>query len=228
MKQLLLLNILLVSLLSTQAQSAPVMVFADNVKTTVGGFSATPGGPVISNDIDIQSIIASNPATAIYGSDSATYSTIDLDFGGVTASTGAGADLVIYSSWKGFNYSFGLEAFGADPSNPLSSFNYSVAECTANQIAANICTADISATSIDLFAGGLALDNDITLSYIRLFIGGSKYNGDVIVGGLDAYSNFSLVGSLYNNATVVPLPLSAILFSSGLALIGWAGRKKTL
>jgi len=236
MKKLLLLNIFLAAL-SAPAHSATIKVFATDVLTTYGdipqtygGFTQTPGGSTQLTNAEISTIIASDPATAIYGSDASKNSPIDLGFGGNTILTGAGADLVIFSLWSGYDYSFGLQAFGTDPAaGPLSSFNYmvtgnSIFETCAITDSTGACTADISAISIDLFgSNNLALDDNIELGYIRLFIGGG-YNGT----GPDAYSNFTLIGANYTNAAVVPLPLPVILFSSGLALLGWIGRRKKL
>jgi len=210
MKKLLLLNILLAAL-STPASAASVKAIATDVINTWGDFSQTPGGTALSNG-DIGTIISSDPATAIYGFSSVDYSVIDLGFGDSTVVTGAGADLVIFSLWSGDNYTFGLQAFDKDD-NLISNYNYTVTSST---------------TSIDLFNdSAVALENDIELGYIRLFIGG-VYNGNV--GGTTVYSNFSLVGAYHTQAqaTVVPLPLPAVLFGSGLALLGWVGRRKSL
>jgi len=219
MKKLLLLNILLAAL-STPANAATVKAIATDVINTWGDFSQTPGGTALSNG-DIGTIISSDPATAIYGFSSVDYSVIDLGFGDSTVVTGTGADLVIFSLSSGYDYSFGLEAYDIND-NLLSSYNYSTA------INSSVYSPGILATSINLFDNsGVAVGDDIELGYIRLFIGGA-YNGNV--GGTSAYSNFSLVGAYHTQlqATVVPLPLPAVLFGSGLALLGWVGRRKSL
>lgn len=217
MKKLLLLNIILAAL-STPVSAATVKAIATDAITTWGGFSQTPGGSALSN-ADIGTIISSDPATAIYGLSPVDYSVIDLGFGGSTVVTGAGADLVIFSLTSGFNYGFGLQAYDTE-NNLLSSYNYSTA------IHSSIFSPGILATSINLLDGyGAALADDIELGYIRLFIGGA-YNGST--GGTKAYSNISLVGAYHTQAAVVPLPLPAVLFSSGLVLLGWIGRRKTV
>jgi hypothetical protein len=230
MKQLVLLNIILFAL-SAPAHAKTISVFATEVITSYGGFSQTAGGPALANDAAIESIIASDPATAVFGSDPVNASAIDLGFGTNKIFTGAGSDLVIFSLWYGENYNFGLQAFGTGSStDPLSNFNYSVTgtsifESCAVKDSGGGCIADISATSINLFGSdGFALADDVELDFIRMFIGGTAYNG---TGGLDAYSNFTLIGANYSDALVVPLPLSAVLFSSGLALLGWVGRRKS-
>jgi hypothetical protein len=216
MKKLLLLNIILAAL-STPVNAATVKAIATDVITTWGSFSQTPAGTALSNG-DIGTIISSDPTTAIYGLSPVDYSVIDLGFGDSNVVTGTGADLVIFSLTSGFNYSFGLEAYDTE-NNLLSSYNYSTA------IHSSIFSPGILATSINLYDGyGSALADDIELGYIRLFIGGA-YNG---AGGTSAYSNISLVGAYHTQATVVPLPLPAVLFSSGLVLLGWMGRRKVI
>lgn len=231
MKKLLFINIILATL-STPAVAAPVDVkaIADDVLATYGDFSQTPGGSALSTG-EITTIISSDPATAIYGFSATDYSVIDLGFGSDTAMTGQGADLVVFSSWKGYDYSFGLQAYD-DSSTPnlLSSWAYQVSdlsymhECTATDSAGG-CIDGIVATSINLYNSSLQqVADDITLGYLSLFIGGDTYNGTV--GGTSAYSNFSLVGAYHTDVTAVPLPLPAVLFGSGLFLLSWVGRRK--
>lgn len=221
MKSLLLLSIILAAI-SAPVHAATIQAYATNVSTTYGSFSATPGGAALS-DADIQTIISSDANTAIFGHSAADHSVIDLDFDGTTVFTGSGAgtlgaDLVVFSLWRGYDYAFGLQAFDTD-GNSLSSYNYNVTSGTPG--------ANVKTTSINLFSNtsGLALDDGIEIGYIRLFIGGNTFNG--ADGGLDAYSNFSLVGAYHTEATVVPLPLPAILFGSGLGLLGLIGRRKS-
>lgn len=231
MKNLLLTNIILLAMLSIPVQAAPIQVYATDVITTYSGFSATAGGPVLDSDAAIQDIIASDPSKAIYGSSATAFSAIDLGFGkdsngnDINVFTGNGADLVLFSLWKDFDYIIGLQAFGKDSAvDPISNFNYPITACSETA-AYGDCASGISALAIDLFGSdNLAIDDGTEISFIRLFIGGSFYNGDT--GGLDAYSNFSLVGANYTDSVVVPLPLSAILFGSGLSLLGWVGRRK--
>ncbi len=226
MKKLFLFNIILAAMLSMPAYSAPIQVYATNVDATYGSFSAAPNGTALGSDSEVQSIIASDASAAIYGSSPTDYSVIDLSFGNdVTVLTGAGADLVLFSLWRGSDYIIGLQAFGIDSiSTPISSFNYPINTCSETNEHSN-CASGISALSIDLFGGNnLALDDGIEISFLRLFIGGNFYNGPG--EGFESYSNFSLVGANYTDSMVVPLPLSAVLFGSGLSLLGWVGRRK--
>ena len=229
MKKLLLLSIILAAFASP-AHAKTVQVFATDVLTTYGSFSQSAGGSALEDDATIESVIASDPATAIYGSSPTDYSVIDLGFGDNNVLTGSGSDLVVFSLWQGYDYFFGLEAYGTDSSEvPLSSFYYEVIkdsiiyDCTVKD-GSDKCLAGIVTTSINLFGSDSELDDNVEIDFVRLFIGGSDYNGST--GGLDAYSNFTLVGANYTDAMVVPLPLPIVLFSSGLALLGFIARRK--
>jgi len=229
MKRLLYIATIL-SALSTQVQADTIKAFATDVLDTYGTFSQTPGGTALTNT-EIAGIISSDPATFVLGfTDQAS---IDLGFGGSNIVTGSGADLVIYTVGNG--YTFGLQAFDTSGSM-LSNYLYSVpadGSSTAKNaggtdacvIKSGVCAAFISATSIDLFNdSGFALADDIGIDYIRLFIG-NDYNGEV--DGSTAYPLFSLAGALHTtDVAAVPLPLPIVLFASGLALLGWVGRKK--
>ena len=238
MKQLLLLNIILAAL-SAPAHAATIQAIATQVNATYGSFSATAGGTALSTDAEIQTIIASDANAAIFSYSATDYSVIDLNFGDTTVKTGSGgdtlgADLVVVSLWNGIDYRFGLEAFDT-AGNSLSSYYYTVDKSTpvacSSYDTAGTCSSYVKTKSITLFSnddtdplGQRVLDDNIEIGYVRLSIGGTEFNG---TGGLDGYSNFSLVGAYHTDATVVPLPLPAILFSSGLLFLGWVGRRKT-
>ena len=226
MNNLLLLSIIFAALASP-AHAKTVQVFATDVLTTYGSFSETAGGSALADDATIETVITSDPATAtaIYGSSPTDYSVIDLGFGDNNVLTGSGSDLVVFSLWQGYDYFFGLQAYGTGSSeDPLSSFYYEVIkdsviyDCTAKDESGE-CLAGIVTTSINLFGSDGELDDNVEIDFVRLFIGGT-YNG------VDAYSNFTLVGANYTDATVVPLPLPIVLFSSGLALLGLIARRK--
>jgi len=237
MKQLLLLNIILAAL-SAPAHAATIQAFATDVKATSGSFSATVGGPALSTDADIQTILTSNadtylsgyyPSDYLYGFSASTYSEIDLGFGDTTVKTGSGgdtkgADLVVVSLWNDSDYEFMLEAFDTAGSS-LSLYTYTVDSSTPNALdGTGAILNDVKTTSINLYNSNYAapteLDDNIEIGYIRLTIGGGL--------NLEGDSNFSLVGAYHTDATVVPLPLPAILFSSGLLLLGWVGRRKAV
>lgn len=217
MKKLLLLNVILIAF-SAPVQAATVKAFATEVLETYGGFTATPGGSALTNT-DIQPIISSNTDTAVYGQSAADYSVIDLGFGGTSVFTGSGADLVIFSLWQGYNYNFELEVFSKEGLS-LSAYTYQV---TGDACAAP-CSPTVKTTAINLFGSGTTptlLENNIELGYLRLFIG-----GDLATDGFGSHSNFSLVGAFNTEITEVPLPLPALLFGSGLGLLGLIGRRR--
>jgi hypothetical protein len=243
MKQLLLLSTIL-AVFSIPAYAAPiaVKVVATDVFDIYGSFSNSPSGSPLDNDA-IKPIISSNTNNTIYGlsnldtseSIATDYVAIELGFGGNKVVTGPGVDLAIFSLWSGFDYTFGLQAF--DTNNTLlSSYNYTVDGSSLFG-----ASTTVSVISIDLFdnsfgndsqgnpniidgSNGVKLEDNIELGYITMFIG-NDYNG--ATGGTIAYSNVSLVGAYHTQTAVVPLPLPIILFSSGLALLGWIGRRKT-
>ena len=229
MKQLLLLNIMFAALFAP-AHAATIQAFATEVKATSGSsFSATVGSTTALSDAEIQATIASDARAAIFGTSPTDYSVIDLGFGDTTVKTGSGgdtfgADLVVVSLWNDISYKFMLEAFDTAGSS-LSLYTYTVESSTPNALnSTGTILSDVKTTSINLFSNDdtapEALGDNIEIGSIRLTIGGGL--------NLDGYSNFSLVGAYHTDATVVPLPLPAILFSSGLLLLGWVGRRKAV
>lgn len=240
MKQLLLLSIILAAFsMPAHADTIDVKAVANDVLATSGLFSDKPAGTtggVVLSDLDIEKKLSNGISTAIYGLDNLIPATtpetnwvsIDLGFGDDTVITGPGADLAIFSLWSGNSnsYSFGLEAYDNND-NLLSSFDYGPLTVGGPNPTSSIfpSASGVITTSINLLDGSdIALDNNIEIAYIRMFIG-NDYDGDG--DGANAYSNFSLVGAAYTQMTVVPLPFPAVLFSSGLLLLGWVGRRKT-
>lgn len=168
----------------------------------------------------------------------------DLGFNGFDIFNGAGNDLVVFI--VGNTTSFGLDVFDVN-GTVVNSGVYNVATPTFASDGSNLdfgdtvlhsngnwlcvngtgqfCTngAALSAIFIDLedsIAGNVALGS------IRIFLG-EEFNGINPVNGTPVRPRFSLAGGFHTEATVVPLPLSVVLFSSGLALLGWTGRKRT-
>lgn len=227
MKQLLLLNIIIAAL-STSVQAATINVIANKVLGTSGTFTTSPTGDAL-NQTDLSGIVTSDVATFAMSNDDT--ASIDLGFGNTQVVTGTGADLVIFT--VGNDYNFRLQVFDTNDSM-ISNFLYNVpadGSSTAKDENGNFlcvkgntgnCAAAISATSIDIFGNDLlAVEDNIEISMIRLLIGTNKS----FKPG-EAYPLFSLAGAIHT--TVVPLPLPALLFSSGLVLLGWIGRRKTV
>lgn len=249
MKKLILVTIVLM-LLSTTAHTAPISVGnIDNIyvaNTLIGtssltgctstsgdascDFASTPGAFL--TNAELAPIITSGPASyALSPYKDSAY--MDLGFDGFDLYNGVGNDLVVFI--VGNATSFGLDVF--DKSGAMiNSDIYNVAADGSNTVfdnegnwlcvggSDNICTdgAALSAIYIDL---GDSIAGDVALGNIRLLLG-NDFNGPAATGS--TRPRLSLAGGFYTEATIatVPLPLSAILFSSGLALLGWTGRKK--
>ena len=200
MKKLLLLNLMLFAF-SAPVQAATVKAFATNIITKDGDFSEAPGGTALSDSALQNLIVNKNINTAVYGESTALHSDIDLGFDSPSVFTGSGVDLVIYSLWQGVDYSFALEVYGKKQGDTegelLSAYTYLVtgAECAIP------CSPTVLTKTIDIFnndATPTALENNIELGYLRLFVG-----GDLATGGLGEYSNFSLVGAFNTEITQV-------------------------
>jgi hypothetical protein len=195
------------------------------------------------NNAALAEVVTSNPATyTLSPFRNTTY--IDLGFNGFDIYNGAGNDLVVFI--VGNTTSFGLEifdingtsvnqgifnvatpTFASDGSNL--DFGDTVQDSNGNWLCVNgtgkFCTngAALSAIFIDL---GDSIAGDVALGNIRIFLG-EDFNGINPGNGAPIRPRLSLAGGFHREATVVPLPLSAALFSSGLALLGWIGRKRT-
>ena len=225
MKQLLFLN-LIIATLSTSVQAATISIsaYADvflgtNENAT---FSQSPGGTPLEL-AELETLVTSGIDTFVLSDDTA--ARIDLGFGDNTVITGSGSDLVIFT--VGNDYSFGLEVFGVggillssqayNVPTPTDLYDATLFDTLGNPLCVNDadpCPAVLSGTAIDL----LNIADNTEISYISVWIG-SSYNGSNGDTPL-----FALAGATH---TVVPLPLPAILFSSGLFLLGWVGRRKS-
>lgn len=169
------------------------------------------------NDIELANTVTSNAANYTYSSIAGNNASIDLGFNGFDIYNGAGDDLVIFIVGNGS--SFGLDVFDTN-GDTMSSGIYSVFDTDAVYDADGnwLCVGD----SVNVCPNGYALS--------AIFVDfGETIAGDVAVGRMElslGNAAFSLAGGFYTEPTVVPLPLSVVLFSSGLALLGWTGRRK--
>ena len=249
MKQLLVINFftaLLAFAFSPLAQATTVNVFASEVlatssatecETTVNTSNCdfvVPGRAIGRDELQATVADADNPDVGTFVfSFFRDEAFIQLGFGDNQVVTGPGADLVIFTVGNGYRFGLTVLDNSADAVE-LSSFNYSVPLDGSSQAVDENgdrlsledengnAIADISATSIDLI--GLADGTEI--GSIILFIG-NNYNGlldenNQVIG--NDRPLFSAAGAYYT-ASAVPLPLPAILFGSGIALLGWVARK---
>ena len=153
---------------------------------------------------------------------------IDLTFTD-TVVNGAGNDLVLF--FIGNTTSFGLDVYDID-GGLINSGDYTIATPTFDT--ANNTVLYFGDTIRDSNGDWLCISSTdptcaggYALSAI-LFDFGEGFEGTEI-GSLHLTlgdSNFSLASGFHTQTTVVPVPLSVVLFSSGLALLGWVGRRK--
>jgi len=173
------------------------------------------------DDTELASLATSNEANYTYVPNQPS-AYIDLGFNGYNIYNGAGDDLVIFI--VGNNTSFGLEVYDTG-GNMVNKNTYGVAGDGSDTVfdndgnwlcvnnASGECSYALSSVFIDL---GDSLAADMAIGKLRILLG-TDYR-------TPSGPAFSLAGGFYT--TPVPLPLPAILFASGLGLLGWVGRRK--
>ncbi len=227
MKHIILINILL-TLLFTSAHAAPISVGNINNINVANLFIGSSNDAACTTDCDflnaagtslndtaLAPIVTSQVSNYVFSSMAGNNASFDLGFDGFNLYNRDGNDLVIFI--VGNSTSFGLDVFDKAGSM-ISTGNYSVT--TANTVFDNsgnwLCIGGSDASC----TGGFPLS--------AVFIDfGNSFAGDVALGHLNLSLNnaaFSLAGGFH--VTPIPLPLPIILFSSGLALLAFAGRKK--
>lgn len=250
MKQLTIINFLLL-LVSTGVQAAPISVGnIDDIYVAnqlLGSSSAaacetaqtqdncdflTPSPVNYLNNAELAAAVTSNPANYVLSPyRDSTY--IDLGFNGYDIYNGGGDDLVVFI--VGNSTTFGLDVFDTSGSMVNSAVydvpadgSSTVFDNDGNWLCVNgtddQCTggAALSAIFIDLED---SIAGDVALGSIRILLGedyNGNYDGDII------RPRFSLAGGFHTEATVVPVPMSIVLFGSGLSLLGWIGRKRAV
>lgn len=143
---------------------------------------------------------------------------IDLSFAS-SIYNGVDADLVLFFAGTGTQFSDGhTEAF---------QFSIDVGGISLNS---NALMGVTPTTTVYNENDGI-LDNEFYASYAMIDLDGFGFDRTTPLGDIRVYLGDSSMPALAAvgayHATVVPLPLSAVLFGSGLALLGWIGRKKS-
>ncbi len=210
---------------SAACESTPTRENCDFLKTG-------PTTPL--NNAGVASVVTSNPATYVLSPDR-NNTFLDLGFNGFDLYNGDGDDLVVFI--VGHSTSFGLDVFDTNDNLVFSSI-YDVAtpvfgvdsgdtvfDNDGNWLCINgapgTCN-DGTSLSAAFFDFGDAIAGDMALGSIRISLG-EDFNG-----ADGTRPRFSLAGGFYTEAMVVPLPMPALLFSSGLFLLGWLGRKNSV
>jgi len=169
------------------------------------------------NDIELAGTVTSNPANYVYSSVPGNNASLELGFNGFDIYNGAGNDLVIFIVGNGSPFEINVfDKSGATMSSGIFSVT------TDNTVFDNSGNWLCVGGSDSLCTGGYPLS--------AVFVDfGSGVAGDAAVGSIQlslGNAAFSMAGGFYTEPTVVPLPLSVVLFGSGLALLGWTGRRK--
>ena len=233
MKKILLTSFIL-TLFTASVHAAPISVVnidGINVANMLLGSSSSPScssdktsancdfmnfeGALL-NDLELTSTVTSNAANYTYASIAGNNASIDLGFNGFDIYNGEGNDLVIFIVGNGG--SFGLDVFDTNGST-MSSASYTVssADAVLYDDGNYVCVSVNTCTKLDPALFAIFVDF------------GEGIAGDVAVGRMQLSlgdAAFSMAGGFYTEPTVVPVPLSVVLFSSGLALLGWTGRRK--
>lgn len=163
-------------------------------------------------------LVTSNYTTSVKSSNSEAY--LDLGFSSNVVN-GTGNDLILF--FVGNTTSFGLEVFDTSGQSMFTSSYFIDAPNTSIPVTDFGDAVRVPADPEDL----RVLVDGWQLSAILIDLGEASEGS--AIGSLHLTlenSNFSLAGGFHTQAAVVPLPLPVVLFSSGLALLGWLGRRK--
>lgn len=172
------------------------------------------------NDAELEPIVNSDYRTSVKSTVPNAY--IDLGFNDDVIN-GAGNDLILF--FVGNTTTFSLDVY--DNASTPQLINTIQHTLIAPTFGTGSNVSDYGDAVRDATKNERILLDGFQLSAILIDFGDS-YEGTGI-GSLHLTlenSNFALAGGFHTNTAVVPLPLSVVLFSSGLALLGWVGRRK--
>ena len=166
-------------------------------------------------------IVTSNYTTSVKSPDN-NAAFLDLAFSNNVVN-GVGNDLILF--FIGNTTTFSLEVFDKDENN-LFTDSYTIGAPVSSD---GTTISDHGDAVRITTTGKWELIDGYLLSAILIDLGESSEG--TAIGNLHLNlenSNFSLAGGFHTPAAVVPLPMSIILFGSGLSLLGWIGRKKSM
>ncbi len=138
---------------------------------------------------------------------------VDLGFSG-NIYNGDGDDLVLFFAGNGTSLSTGIVRYmfsldiGADDTIEVT--NSGVITSTSSDLYGDAFYASYAVIDLDDYG----FDKNTPLGDIRVHLGDASMPALAALGA-------------YHTTAVVPLPLPIILFSSGLAFLGWIGRRKS-
>jgi len=193
---------------------------------TFAGFSGTFYGGESNDPIDPEGVLTDQTdyAHATYAMTDAGY--VDLGFSSGVFN-GPGADLIFFF-FGGLNEDLYTASnvfdLDIDINGPLEQLQYSSGEGACIEYQTTACK---SATD-QLITVTSPMDGELTLTMQLIDLDDFGLAGNTEINNFRVYMNnypaLSLVGAI--NTQAVPLPLPIVLFGSGLAVLGFVGRRR--